>query len=242
MTKSPAPRTDTVLVTDDNKDVVDALAALLNDSGYKVIATYSAREALDSLDLDSTVGVVISDVRMPELDGFDFLRVVKHRFPAIKVILVTGHEITDEDVVPSGATILKKPLEFEQLLRLLPRAATSIPVCPQRETDAGPPVLVNDNKMPIPTEPIGSIPTTRSPHRGPGARKFRGPRARTAVRGRRARHHRALRSDRLAGDHRRRAAQVPQLLDLPGARTCATRRAMAFASRSRRATRAACRG
>jgi DNA-binding NtrC family response regulator len=120
MTKKTAPRADTVLVTDDNKDVVDALAALLNDSGYKVIATYSAREALDSLDLDSSVGVVISDVRMPELDGFDFLRVVKHRFPAIKVILVTGHEITNEDVVPPGATILKKPLEFEQLLPLLP--------------------------------------------------------------------------------------------------------------------------
>jgi DNA-binding NtrC family response regulator len=57
---------------------------------------------------------------MPELDGFDFLRVVKHRFPAIKVILVTGHEITTDDVVPMGATILKKPLEFEQLLQLLP--------------------------------------------------------------------------------------------------------------------------
>jgi len=113
-------RAETVLVTDDNRDVVDALAAFLGMSGYKVIATYSAREALDSLDQDSTVGVVISDVRMPELDGFDFLRVVKHRFPAIKVILVTGHEITDDDVVPSGATILKKPLEFEQLLRLLP--------------------------------------------------------------------------------------------------------------------------
>ncbi len=110
---------ETVLVTDDNKDVVDALATFLNLSGYEVIATYSAREALDTLDRDSTVGVVISDVRMPELDGFDFLRVVKHRFPTIKVILVTGHEITDEDVVPAGATILKKPLDFEQLLRLL---------------------------------------------------------------------------------------------------------------------------
>ena len=120
MIMSSTSHTDTVLVTDDNRDVVDALVAFLNLSGYKVIATYSAREALDSLDQDSTVGVVISDVRMPELDGFDFLRVVKHRFPAIKVILVTGHEITDDDVVPSGATILKKPLEFEQLLRLLP--------------------------------------------------------------------------------------------------------------------------
>lgn len=114
-------RPATVLVTDDNRDVVDSLAAFLDMSGYNAIATYSAREALDALDQDSTVSVVISDVRMPELDGFDFLRVVKHRFPAIKVILVTGHEITNEDVVPIGATILKKPLEFEQLVRLLPK-------------------------------------------------------------------------------------------------------------------------
>jgi DNA-binding NtrC family response regulator len=114
-----SPRAGTVLVTDDNRDVVDALAAFLNMSGYKVIASYSAREALDALDRDSSVAYVISDVRMPELDGFDFLRVVKHRFPAIKVILVTGHEITNDDVVPAGATILKKPLEFDQLLKLL---------------------------------------------------------------------------------------------------------------------------
>lgn len=113
-------RADTVLITDDNRDVVDTLAVFLDASGYRVIATYSAREALDTLDRDSTVGVVISDVRMPDLDGFDFLRVVKHRFPAINVILVTGHEITDEDVVPAGATILQKPVELEKLLPLLP--------------------------------------------------------------------------------------------------------------------------
>lgn len=113
----------TVLITDDNRDVVDSLATFLDMSGYKVISTYSAREALDSLDSDKSVGVVISDVRMPGLDGFDFLRVVKHRFPAIKVILVTGHEITSEDVVPSGATILKKPVVLDELLRLLPKGA-----------------------------------------------------------------------------------------------------------------------
>ena len=110
----------TILITDDNRDAVDVISTFLVTSGYATIPTYSAREALDALDRDSSIGFVISDVRMPELDGFDFLRVVKHRFPAIKVILVTGHEITDEDVVPSGATILKKPLEFDQLLKLLP--------------------------------------------------------------------------------------------------------------------------
>jgi DNA-binding NtrC family response regulator len=113
----------TVLITDDNRDAVDVISTVLVTSGYKTIPTYSAREALDALDSDSSVGFVISDVRMPELDGFDFLRVVKHRFPHLKVILVTGHEITNDDVVPTGATILKKPVEFEQLLRLLPKPA-----------------------------------------------------------------------------------------------------------------------
>jgi len=111
----------TILVTDDNRDAVDVISTFLATSGYTTIPTYSAREALDALDRDPTVGVVISDVRMPELDGFDFLRVVKHRFPNLKVILVTGHEITNDDVVPLGATILKKPVEFDQLLRLLPK-------------------------------------------------------------------------------------------------------------------------
>ena len=113
----------TILITDDNRDAVDVISTFLVTSGYRTIPTYSAREALDALDGDATVGFVISDVRMPELDGFDFLRVVKHRFPHLKVILVTGHEITNDDVVPLGAKILKKPIEFDELLRLLPKPA-----------------------------------------------------------------------------------------------------------------------
>jgi DNA-binding NtrC family response regulator len=111
----------TILITDDNRDAVDVISTFLVTSGYRTVPTYSAREALDALDRDDSVGVVISDVRMPELDGFDFLRVVKHRFPDLKVILVTGHEITNDDVVPTGAKILKKPIEFDELLRLLPK-------------------------------------------------------------------------------------------------------------------------
>ena len=113
-----------ILITDDNRDAVDVISTFLMTSGYATIPTYSAREALDALDGDPDVGCVISDVRMPELDGFDFLRVVKHRFPHLQVILVTGHEITNDDVVPKGATILKKPIEFDELLRLLSKSAS----------------------------------------------------------------------------------------------------------------------
>lgn len=110
----------TILVTDDNRDAADVLSTFLKVSGYPTVCAYSAREALDALDRDRGIGWVISDVRMPGIDGFDFLRVVRHRFPEMNVILVTGHEITAEDVVPGGATILRKPVDLDHLLQLLP--------------------------------------------------------------------------------------------------------------------------
>jgi DNA-binding NtrC family response regulator len=109
----------TILITDDHKDSVDALAIMLKRAGFSVASAYSAREALDALDLDAGSGVVISDIRMPEVDGFDFLRVVKQRFPSMRVILLTGYPVTAEDVVPWGATILSKPVDFEKLQALL---------------------------------------------------------------------------------------------------------------------------
>jgi len=107
---------NTVLVADDNRDSVDSMATLLKLSGYAVIPAYSVREALDLLD-DAThdVDVVVCDIRMPNLDGFDLFRVLRHRFPARPVILVTGLPITSEDVIPRGVTILEKPIRMELL-------------------------------------------------------------------------------------------------------------------------------
>jgi FixJ family two-component response regulator len=54
---------------------------------------------------------------MPGVDGFDFLRVVKHRFPKLPTVLTTGMPVTDDDVVPHGALILEKPFAVEDLKR-----------------------------------------------------------------------------------------------------------------------------
>lgn len=112
-----------VLITDDNRDGVDALAMLLRSSGYSVVTACTVRDALDALDEHANVRVVVSDIRMPDLDGFDFLRVVRQRFPAMRVILMTGYPVTEIDVVPHGATILQKPFDSEDLIRLLPPPA-----------------------------------------------------------------------------------------------------------------------
>ncbi len=119
MTLQKQPRAASILITDDNRDAVAVLSTFLEVSGYGTVCAYSAPEALEALDANPGIACVISDVRMPDLDGFDFLRVVKHRFPKLKVVLVTGHEITNDDVVPAGATILRKPVDLARLLEIV---------------------------------------------------------------------------------------------------------------------------
>jgi len=109
----------TILVVDDNRDAADTTAMLLKEMGLVATPAYSAREGLDYLDECPDVCLVISDIRMPGVDGFDFLRVVKHRFPQLPTLLTTGMPITDDDVVPRGASILQKPFAIEDLRRAM---------------------------------------------------------------------------------------------------------------------------
>jgi DNA-binding response OmpR family regulator len=115
----------TVLVIDDDEDIVESLKVLLQTSGYAAIAATSVREALDLLDEHSDIGLVISDIRMPDVDGLDLVRVLRHRFPTLPTILVSGMPLTDEDVIPREATlILSKPVspaELEQAIATMLR-------------------------------------------------------------------------------------------------------------------------
>ncbi len=105
----------TILVADDTRDAAEVIARLLEDVGYTALCAHSAREALDLLDEHSDIRLVLSDVRMPGIDGFDLVRVLRHRFPALPVILMTGLPVTDEDAAPTGVEVLQKPLEFALL-------------------------------------------------------------------------------------------------------------------------------
>jgi two-component system NtrC family sensor kinase len=104
-----------ILVVDDNADVVTSTAELLEAAGYVAIAAYSAREAVDLLDDVERIDLVLSDLRMPDVDGFDPLRVLRHRFPSLPIILMSGLPVTTDDVVPAGATIPTKPVDANDL-------------------------------------------------------------------------------------------------------------------------------
>jgi len=110
-----------VLVVDDNRDSVEGVALLLELSGRAVVRAYSAPEALDRLDEDPTIGLVLSDVKMPQLDGYDFFRVVAHRYPKLPVVLMTGYPIEDDDDPPPHAAVLTKPFDAKLLERITAR-------------------------------------------------------------------------------------------------------------------------
>ena len=108
-----------VLVADDERDMVDTVALMLESLDCQVLRAYSAEDALNHLDDHADITLLISDIRMPEVDGFDLLRVVRHRYQSLPVILMTGLPVTDDDIVPANASILLKPFTYDQLERTL---------------------------------------------------------------------------------------------------------------------------
>ncbi|HWX54708.1 MAG TPA: response regulator [Verrucomicrobiae bacterium] len=96
----PDPAKHEILVVDDDEGVRDSLALLLQSSGYDVRSAVHGFDAL--LQLRSALPtVIISDLNMPQMSGFEFLSVVRRRFPQISVIAMSGAYPSD-DVAPGG--------------------------------------------------------------------------------------------------------------------------------------------
>lgn len=85
---SPGPRT--VLCVDDEANILSALRRLLRPHGFQVIVAESGQAGLTVLE-STPVDLVISDMRMPEMDGSKFLEHVRQRWPDTMRLLLTGY-------------------------------------------------------------------------------------------------------------------------------------------------------
>ncbi len=95
------PSKHKVLLVDDEAAVRDSLLMLLQASGYDVNVATDGFDALWQLKTKSLPAVVISDLNMPQMSGFEFLSVVRRRFPHISVIAMSG-AYPSGDAVPGG--------------------------------------------------------------------------------------------------------------------------------------------
>ena len=88
-----------VLFVDDEPPVRITGAAVLEAAGYEVLTAADGLEGLHALD-EALPDLIISDLRMPNMSGFEFLAVVRNRFPQIPTIALSGEYVTDN--VPDG--------------------------------------------------------------------------------------------------------------------------------------------
>jgi len=108
-----------VMLVDDEVPFVDTMTKRLSKRNLEIVTAYSGHEALEKLSADSSVDVVILDVKMPGMDGIDTLREIKKAHPIVEVIMLTGHATVETGIegMKLGAfDYLMKPCDIEQLM------------------------------------------------------------------------------------------------------------------------------
>ncbi|HYB98831.1 MAG TPA: response regulator [Candidatus Limnocylindrales bacterium] len=125
----PAPpechlRGKSVLVVDDNEEVRTSMADILGGEGCQVFTTGSGVEALKVLD-EKPVDLVISDVQMPDMDGYELFRQIRADHSELPVVLMTAYYYDKDHVIKRSKAeglrdvIFKKPIDPSRLRELV---------------------------------------------------------------------------------------------------------------------------
>jgi len=110
-----------VLIVEDNRDVREVTTSLLEQLGYRTTAVENAREALELLELQWSVSLVLTDVVIPgDYDGLILAREIRARFPEVPIVLATGFAKLF-DSAPEFP-VLRKPYQIGDLARAIREA------------------------------------------------------------------------------------------------------------------------
>jgi CheY-like chemotaxis protein len=113
-----------ILIVDDESDSLTFLFDLLHNEGYRVIPKSGALEALSEI-ARRRPWLVISDLRMPDVDGLELLDRIRKEAPQTRVILLTAYGTKDlaKDVARRGGeAVLLKPSTNTEILRAVRKA------------------------------------------------------------------------------------------------------------------------
>jgi two-component system NtrC family response regulator len=108
---------ETILIVDDEKNYLTILSALLEEEGFEVLTALGGQEALE-IYKTSDLDLVVTDMKMPEMDGIALLENIKQLDPDLPVIMMTAHGTIDKAVeaMQKGAyTYILKPFDNERL-------------------------------------------------------------------------------------------------------------------------------
>ena len=114
---------ETILVVDDELEVGTMVSKIIHLMGHEAVTAASGKEALQILK-DGPFSIMITDVKMPEMDGFELMKAVRSQFAGIYVICMTAYGATYAytDVVGVGGTdYITKPFSIDEMMAKLNR-------------------------------------------------------------------------------------------------------------------------
>ena len=115
-----------VLLVDDEVDFVEAFSERLEMRNLDIAKAFNGKEALEVLEKNHTIEVVILDVKMPGMDGIETLTEIKKKYPLVEVMMLSGHadvESAIEGMKLGAFDYLMKPCEMDQMIAKVTEAA-----------------------------------------------------------------------------------------------------------------------
>jgi DNA-binding response OmpR family regulator len=110
----------TILLVDDDLELRDVVVAILAAPGYTVLTASDGYEALRIL-VDRSVDLMITDVKMPGISGFELARQAKLMRPNLHVIYISGQASGPDRKGPTYGVLIHKPVRARELLEIIER-------------------------------------------------------------------------------------------------------------------------
>ena len=109
-----------ILLVEDDDQIRNLIRMLLTNNGYSVLEARNGREGLDVAESEGNkIDLLLSDMLLPELSGFDLAQKVIERNPTMKILFMTGYvegDIVQRCISELGASFLDKPFQPNVLL------------------------------------------------------------------------------------------------------------------------------
>jgi signal transduction histidine kinase len=113
-----------ILLIDDEEGIRKILGLSLRDAGYEVITAADGKQGLDLFQQENPL-IVLTDIKMPGLDGMEVLQRIKSISPDTEVIMITGHgemELAIKSLQLEASNFIPKPIQDEALFEAIHRA------------------------------------------------------------------------------------------------------------------------
>lgn len=110
-----------ILIVDDNEAMARTLRDIIELKGFRASTASSSSQAITML-ATAHFSCIISDIRMPEMNGLELYRTLRTSYPSVRVLLMTAYvedQLIDEGLAEGVVAVLSKPLDIPLLLSLV---------------------------------------------------------------------------------------------------------------------------